>query len=364
MTRGGRYRGYPPSESSAQTIYGLFVPATDRTSSFRTHSAYVRALADLCGYTPFRRDPVVISELAARVRGAPSYQSTSVRTTFDREQVRRSLHAAWGSELLLSVTGAYAPEQLRGVSNTWVAIQAYYACYHAVQALIVSQGQPRPASHPATQRLFIATWVTPPRDLSPWSLGAIDQGYANLPPHHVVDEGVHQWVASASSIDLACKAFRTTRDEALTIAKRKERQKKHAATRKAWQEDEANRQAKGRKPRKQPQFAMPRLTPAEHAAVEGRTRAYGLLDYLYRLRIRAQYEDSTFFTEGPESPSDSQLLYMRLGGIVRSTLLLHELFIERTIGRAAFEGIVDEWIASQGSVPLNHVQDRRSLLLP
>lgn len=338
----------------------------DPTGSFKTHAGYLHALAYLCGYTLIKRDPAVITALATRIKAEPSYAATTARPGFDGDQLRRSLDAAWGSELLLSVTGTYAPAELRGVSNTWVAIQAYYACYHVTQALVIAKGQPRPTSHGKTQTMFVDAWVSPPRNLLPWSLGAIDKGYSNLPSGHVVDESVHQWATldAESAIDLACKAFRTTREDFVVEEKKKERQKKLKARRKAWQEVEAARLAKGSKPRKDPTFPLPRLTPTEHTTVESRARAFGVLDYLFRLRIKAQYEDSTLFSEGPEDAGESHLVYQHLARAVRCTLLLHELFIERIVGRQVFERLVDGWIKRQASVPVNPLADRRSLLLP
>jgi hypothetical protein len=344
----------------------LRVPGTDATGSFKTHAGYLHALSYLCGYTAFTRDAQVSAALAARIRAEPSYQQTNARAGFDGDQLKRSLNAAWGSELLLVISGTYAPEELQGVSNTWVAIQAYYASYHAIQALLVARGQPRPSSHPTTQRMFIDAWVTPPRSLAPWSLGAADAGYRNLPPGHIVEEGVHPWatLGAATAVDIACKSLRTTREDALIDAKKEERQKKYRANRRAWQEQETERVAAGRLPRKVPTFPLPRLTTAEHQAVEARVRTYGVLDYLYRLRIKAQYEDSTLFVEGPEVPMDSVLAFRHLCQIVRSTLLLHELFIERVVGRQVFEAVVDEWLQRQATTPVNPVGDRRALILP
>jgi hypothetical protein len=342
------------------------VASDDPTGSFKTHAGYIHSLAYLCGYTMLKRDPAVSAALATRIRAEPSYSALAVRAGFDGDQIRRSLNAAWGSELLLAVTGMYAPEELRGVSNTWVAIQAYYACYHVTQALVIAKGQTRPTSHTKTQKVFVDAWVTPPRNLMPWSLGATATGYANLPSGHAVDEHVHPWVApdASSAIDVACKALRTTREDFIVEEKKRERHKKQTALRKAWEAKEADRLAKGRKPRKNPTFPLPHLTPTEHAAVRLRTRAYGVLDYLYRLRIKAQYEDATLFSEGPEDPADSLLVYQRIDQLVRATLLLHELYIERIIGRSVFEKLVDAWIRRQASTPVNPLAARRHLVLP
>lgn len=337
------------------------------TGSFWTHAGYLHALSYLCGYTIFAHDPAVVSaRLSSRIKAEPSYTATTARPGCDEEQVKRSLDAAWGSELLLALTGAYAPQDLLGVSNSWVAIQAYYACYHATQALVVAKGNPRPTSHPKTQKMFVDAWVTPPRDLAPWSLGASHNGYENLPGGHVVKESVHQWSAldAEKSLDLVCKALRTTRQDFLIEARKKERHAKRKAQRKAWDEAEALRLAQGKKPRKKKEFPLPLLTAAEKTAIDARTKPFGVLHYLYRLRIKAQYEDSTLFSEGPETHAESLLAFQRIEQIVRSTLLLHELFIERIIGRAAFERLVDDRIKMQASAPVNPLAARRSLILP
>jgi hypothetical protein len=143
----------------------------------------------------------------------------------------------------------------------------------------------------------------------------------------------------------------------------KRRDAKRRARRTAWATEEAERLAAGRKARKQPDFPRPRLTPAERSTVEGGVRPFGFLDYMYRLRIKAQYEDATMFTEGPESESDSVLVYRDLRRLTGTTLLLHELHVRETIGRSMFEPLVDEWLTTSGS-PVNPLADRRSMLLP
>lgn len=80
----------------------------DPTGSFKTHAGYIHSLAYLCGYTMLKRDPAVSAALAARVRVEPRYAAAAVREGFDGDQSRRSLNAAWGSELLLAATGHVA----------------------------------------------------------------------------------------------------------------------------------------------------------------------------------------------------------------------------------------------------------------
>jgi len=337
----------------------------DASGSFKTHSGYIKAFSYLCGYRVLRRDPDVINELAVRIAADPAYTASSVRKGVDADQLRRSLNAAWGSELLLALTGGYADGELRALSNTWVAVQAYYACYHATQALSIARGHTRSSSHPRTQAAFVDAWSRSPL-LIPWSLAARSGGYDHLPTGHVVDDSVHAWSSldRQSAVDIACKALRTTRDEAVEDALRKARVTKRSARAKAWREEEAQRLTAGRRPRKEPTFPVPRLTTAERSAVEENAGPRGLIHYLYRLRIKAQYEDATMFTEGPETESDSLILFQHLTKIVRTTLLLHELFLVRISGRAIIEPLVEDWLARHVTVPVNPLLDRRALLFP
>ena len=79
------------------------------------------------------------------------------------------------------------------------------------------------------------------------------------------------------------------------------------------------------------------------------TPSIKLLDYLYRLRLRSNYEDSTMFTDGPERTSDSRQVHRSLCRITSATALIHELFIQKLIGPARFDAIADDWLAASGS---------------
>jgi hypothetical protein len=61
---------------------------------------------------------------------------------------------------------------------------------------------------------------------------------------------------------------------------------------------------------------------------------------------------------------DSVLAFQHVSQIVRSTLLLHELFIERIVGRQVFQELVDGWLQRQQAAPVNPLAERRPLLLP
>ncbi len=94
-----------------------------------------------------------------------------------------------------------------------------------------------------------------------------------------------------------------------------------------------------------PKFPRPRLTAAEKRDIEVKTRPATLLDYLYRLRIRCNYEDATMFTDGPDSPNQSRAVHLALRHIVSATMLVHETWLLKLIGKAELIALMDEWSA-------------------
>jgi hypothetical protein len=89
-----------------------------------------------------------------------------------------------------------------------------------------------------------------------------------------------------------------------------------------------------------------------------------LLDYLYRLRVRSNYEDCTMFIEGPEDPSESREVHRHIQRITSATLLVHELHIRQLIGRDRLARLVDGWLKDPViDAPSIGLQSRRDILL-
>lgn len=271
----------------------------------------------------------------------------------DVAQVHRSLSQAWGTELLLSLTRTLViDEEFIRVSNTWVAVQTYYAMYHSTQAVAVACGVARPVSHPATQRQFHHLWGTHSSGVLPWSLAARNNGFVHLPTGASV-QNIHPWTrcTSANALNLACMALRTTREDKVPEAVQKARERKRSAARRAWEQEEAVRLAHGKRARKSRQLALPRLTDDELQTTVSAVPPTTLLDYLYRLRIRANYEDTAVFVDGPESSIQSRMFRRDLCLVASTTMLLSELAISQLIGRAQLLKWVDRWL--RNSMPRN-----------
>jgi hypothetical protein len=316
------------------------------TESFKTHSNYIRAFS-LLVYDPIssslRNMYACLKDRIHQSNALPPTRNTNI----DLAQVRSRLHAAWGTETLLLMTRRIVnEEELLRLSNNWSCIQVYYIFYHCTQALHVAKGHPRPENHPRTQNIFNDYWAGRSVILPPWSLAYGRSGTINTPPGIAPEVTIHQWtVCEGTNIwSLACKALMTTRREALEEKYREKRESMRRQNRQAWRQEENDRLARGRKARKQPDFRLPKLTSSEKERINESLRSYTFMDYLYRLRLKTNYEDSNMFSDGPENNNSSRYIRDALCRISNGTLFLHELAIRNLVGRDSFLTWIDEWV--------------------
>lgn len=314
--------------------------------SFQTHANYLRAFSALAGFSFPGSASAMRAALAQRIEVSPTLTGLQERAG-DLPQLRRSLASAWGAEMLLALPSKYASEDaLRRLANNWGVAQLYYVIYHATQALFVASGNPRPESHPATQRVFENFWCERSVDLAPWSFAAASGGYSNG-PGRAIDERIHSWTRCTDETrwDLAAKALRTTRRDALPGAIRARRERKRAAIIAAWRaRDEAG--TTGARRGSMPRFPLPRLTADEQRDVEARLRPFTLMDYVWRLRIKTNYEDATMFTDGPQDDVSAGMVHRDLMSLAEATLLVVEVHIRRLVGTATLRRLVDGWIST------------------
>lgn len=324
--------------------------------SFRTHSNYIQAFSLLVHNPLTSPQRNLFSYLRAQIQAGVALPQPST-ATIDLEQVRLSLNAAWGTDALLSMTSRIIDEEeLLRLSNNWSTIQTYYIFYHCTQALHVAKGHPRPENHPCTQNLFYDYWAARQIRLPPWSLAYGTDGAKNAPPGIVPDVSVHVWAACEGNNiwNLSFKALMTTRRESLREKRHEQRELKKREQRRIWRRREDDRRSRGMRPRPEPTFCLPRLTAIEKRQVDTRLRPFTMMDYLYRVRIKTNYEDSNMFSDGPEYPGSSRLVRNALCTISRATLFLHELAIFNLVGRDTFLIWADDWIRRNLPQNLNY----------
>jgi hypothetical protein len=322
------------------------MPSNKATSAFSTHANYLRAFAQLsCLEFTSRSD--AYSSIFDRVRNSGILPNTQSSANVNRHQVRASLENAWGTELLLTLGESIVhDEEVIRQSNNWNVVQAYYVVYHATQAVVVSKNQPRPTTHRKTQQFYHEIFLRSSICLPPWTLAFGHDGPLNVAGNASIDDQIHAWTRCSETTcwSLACKALRTTREDALPERIQKRRENKRALKRREWQDEENRRISCGRRPRQMPRYRLPRLTDAEKEDVYRRLRPFGLIDYLYRLRLRSNYEDATMFIDGPNDEGPSEQIRRDLCLLAGSTSFLCELYISCLLGRATLVGWARHWL--------------------
>ena len=322
------------------------MPHNDSVEAFRTHANYLRALARLACDSPYSSRGEAYSSMVQRVLASNILPVTRI-SEIDLQQVRTSLENAWGTELLLAL-GAHVArdEEIIRLSNNWNVVQAYYVFYHATQAIVVCKGNARPTTHPKTQQLYFQIFTRSNQSLAPWTLGFGDNGPVNILEELTINHRLHSWTTCTEETawSLACKAFRTTREEMIPNQMQKKRVDKRNKRKKEWEEEEKERLRAGRAPRQIPKFRLPLLTESEKQNVCIKLRPFTLMDYLYRLRIRSNYEDSAMFTDGPEEEGQSGQVREDLLLLSGSVALLAELFLTRLIGNNTIQQWANNWL--------------------
>jgi hypothetical protein len=316
---------------------------TSPIESFRTHSNYLRAIRCLV-LGSNSSDTTNLYGNTARQIAASSLIFQNLRINCDLDQVRTCLQSAWGTEALLLMTGdVFREDETIRLSNNWSAIQTYYVMYHCAQALHVAQGHPRPGNHPKTQNAFHNQWANRSGFLHPWTFGYGPVGATNLPNDVKVDLSIHSWSSceGPNIWSLYAKALMTTRRDEVREKDRSVRESKKNDLRRSWEREEASRIAQGKRTRKQPIFPLPLLTTDDKNKNNASIRAFTLIDYIYRLRIKTNYEDSNMFIDGPEDSYQSALVRSAFHSISSGTLFLYENAIKAIVGKPR----LTEWAA-------------------
>jgi hypothetical protein len=325
---------------------------SDPKAAFRTHSNYFHAFHSIttitAGFTPFMfpTSRAILEGLHSRITQPTFYQRLKKRSTPDLDLLRRIMRNAWGTEFLLAATADLPDDELFGLANNWEVVQAYYAVYHAAQALTVARGQPRPDSHPKTLHAFSDYWVKPSIDLPPWTLG-FQSGQPLGFPSVASPPGVTHWTPCTDKTcwAIAAISLRTTREDGLQERIHDERTSLRTNRRKQW---EQQRLARGLSINKPPRrlAALPLVTPQRKLELDNGMHATTIMDYLARIRLRSNYEDPTMFTDGPDKPYQSRLVHRHLSDIATTTIFVHELLIRNLIGVTSFLQIVNEWLSA------------------
>lgn len=316
--------------------------------SFRTHSNYIRAFATLVGADSQKHPSLIYTALAHKVVQSGCLTNPT-KVTIDYNQISSSLRNAWGTELLINIGRDLVDEpELVKLSNNWITVQAYYVLYHSTQAVAVAKGYRRPRSHPRTQKTFHNLWANRNLSLEPWTLSYGSEGAQNIPSSITIDDTIHNWChcSSDTAWSLVCKALKTTREDKLAESFKKAREHKKKEKIRILRQAEAESIGLGRKPKKTSKVRLPQLTPTEKLSIDRNKSPTTIIDYLYRLRLRTNYDDSSMFTDGPENEHAPIQVRDDFSIITGGTLLLAELTVSKVVGQDVFLRWINDWVCA------------------
>jgi hypothetical protein len=168
---------------------------SELTGPFRTHLRYLEAFARIA--TGGEWKPSGAYRNIAKRFSDPELPRIQSKVG-DVVQVHRSLQNAWSTELLLLLSHRLLKgDEVVRVSNNWNVVQAYYALYHAMQAILVARGYDRPDSHSKTQKMSLLKIVSTSLYASELLLCTAPNGRKSL------CEWAQRWVAANVPKDMA-----------------------------------------------------------------------------------------------------------------------------------------------------------------
>jgi hypothetical protein len=300
----------------------------ERSRRFTVHKNYLGSLTLLLGLL-YGRDDALLEGLVQAQQRLPAFRRVAYRRLTSESELRRLLSIAWASELQLRLA-SYGGGAFLRYSNAWTPVQAYYSVYMSVHAWLLTIGMSGLVDdHTRTLRTIVSHSVQRGLLPHPWTVtceGCPELGerrIIGLPANANADQHV-ELLATPVLSDVyprLAKMLETTRDLRLQRLRRE------------WL------RANGRQ----------RMPAAAKRAAGERLHATTLFDYLWRLRIRANYGDVSAFLMSSVDERDHEVFH---GGLVRLTeasCLLFESLIATRIGCGPYAAAVDEFLAGGGN---------------
>ncbi len=261
----------------------------------------------------------------------------------DRDSARR-LRIAWQTELSARVNDQFDDDLLRRVAAQTLPVQAYYAVFNAARAATAVRGSAC-ETHAAVHRDYQtqrARW-----GYRSWGVvlsgDPEDTNVCALSPAIAVPAAFNLMERSHKPEEYVFAALRMTR---------------------RWKVEHA-RDDWLRTSRTSAGVPYRRLPNGKRAELVGALRPTTMLDFVYELRVRTNYEG----IEEYGSDADNTTVYQFHRGLLHVTdlgLLHYEMDLARCVGLNAYEAVVDEWVrttARAGAWARETVQRRRSAIV-
>ena len=319
----------------------------ERARRFQVHKQYLAAISEFLVETYTTESQTVAEGVLAEQRALRGFRSIQRQKPRKADDIRRFLAISWASETELRIPLDAERELLR-YSNAWAPVHAYYSAYMALQAWFASMnlkgladdhsGTLKTASRHVTERSIL-----PP----PWGVGCRgtphlgECTFTGLPDG--IQPGGRVELLSNPSMDTFwpryCKMLETTRSRRL---------------------DRAFDEWKRKNNRKQ-------IRSVEKRSVETKAWATTLFDFLFRLRVRANYREVETFLMSAVGETWQTEFLRSLIRVTDLTSLLFDSLVVQQIGADLYAAALDEFLAHDIAnlpKPARFLTRRRALLVP
>jgi hypothetical protein len=309
--------------------------STSLSRSFDTYAGYARAWRIIATrddaphhqWSDAADAEFGVARLSAELAKEIKPGALSPRTA---ESAYRSLSRAWSTESLLyalfkeSTFGQsrWSGDLLRA-SVPWVAVQAYYSCFSATQALVwVVQGRDL-SGHSDVRRAFSEVWSPALCDVKPYSASVAARPAADAKAFEFVG------VPPAADPTRTDPSSYWTRFEAWDVAALSLR----TTLEKHLSERYGDRRAR---------LKASRLPAVERERIRAKTHPVTMLDFLHRLRVTTNYKDADVFLVGPRAGDDEPVRHFVSNLLQMTSALL--LATEMRIASVSRDGEMTWWV--------------------
>ncbi len=294
---------------------------TDPHISFVAYHNYLLAVRYLLG-RKYDSGDAQLAALSQTIEERPAFQRMQQRRHARRERLAGLMSIAWQTEVALNLPCLLDGEdgEFAALSTHWGTIQLYYAVYSAASAwLEAMQGESAPKDHravlnvladyAATKALFPLPWGAACRCCSPVEYCGEAEGYTPKYINPLSSAGYE------TALDRLCLALKTTREQELE-----------------------RRVAEWKRERRRKRISRPEREKRDNFAPTT------LFDFLWRLRVRANYVDAELFLAGGEFEQSAVSFLDCLCRIGSATLLLFEKLLAKSYGKVHIEALADQFV--------------------
>lgn len=289
--------------------------------AIRTYYVYIKAFTIKTGD---------IDELKTRQDDLQAFKHLQRSKKIKFGQLKQSLYRGWLTLKALKVLPVGDYPELATTANFWAPVQAYYASHGLGMATLIALGDDPPQNHRAFRAAMTNQIV---KRLIPYPFNITCQGNSSekkgtAVAFHNCSVDVAE-VRKTSNLEnpfysnqeaLIAKALMSTRNRLLAEMFNEARRKKIK---------------KGKIRRN--------LPSSEKTQIAEKLHRTSVFDFLYRIRVRSNYDDPEMYIYGQGDEATAQNHYENLVQMTCSLARLMERIIEKKIGADAFQGFVKEF---------------------